>query len=101
MAKKTNTTGKAQNILLRPHVTEKSAMGSEKGVYTFLIDRRADKKMVEKAIEEIYGVSPVKINIVNKAPRATRSRGRRGKGQESGMKKAMVYLKEGDKIEIV
>ena len=53
------------------------------------------------AVRELYNVTPVKVNIVNKLPRTRRS-GATGRNVSSkGMKKAYVYLKKGDVITLV
>ncbi len=84
--------------MVGPHITEKSTMLNERGVYVFRVRSRANKLMVKQAIKEAYKVSPEKVNV-NYIPSKKRSvRGRRG--IKAGFKKAMVYLKKGDKIEI-
>jgi len=60
--------------------------------YTFQVDRRATKQMVRKAVEELFGVHVVDVNILN-MPGKTR---RVGRTQE--WKKAMVTLAQGDRI---
>jgi large subunit ribosomal protein L23 len=96
-----NTPSQAEysQVLLRPRITEKAAIVAEKGVYTFDIDPRATKQEVEKAIEKTYKVKPLKVNISNRRQKMVFSRGK--VGFKAGGKKAMVYLKEGDKIEFV
>lgn len=87
-------------IIKKPRITEKSGIQAEtSGVYTFEVNVRANKKSIAKAITEIYKVTPVKVNIVNLPAKAVFSRGKKGK--TAAVKKAIVYLKEGDKIEFV
>jgi len=82
-------------------ISEKSVAMSEQNVYTFVVDKNANKHMVRAAVKAFYGVTPVKINIVNKAP-AKRLKGSRGRMvHHKGMKKAYVYLKEGETITVV
>jgi large subunit ribosomal protein L23 len=89
----------SDQVILRPHVTEKSTIGVERGVYTFQVDNRATKEEVARAVKEVFGVQALKVNIVN---RPTRRRVRRGRtSSKMGYRKALVYLKEGDKIEFV
>lgn len=89
-------------VLLRPHVTEKATDLSEKNVYAFEVNMRANKVHVRQAIEKFYKVSPVKIAMINtkgktmKNPRTNRTQSKRQAG-----KKALVYLKAGDKIEVI
>jgi len=89
---------KVSTFVIEPHVAEKSTTLSEKGVYVFRIGRNTDKNMVRSAVKEKYNVIPRKINIVNLPHKPISFRGR--KSQKSGFKKAMVYLKAGDKIEL-
>jgi large subunit ribosomal protein L23 len=86
-------------VLHSPRITEKSTTLAEKGAYVFVIDGRATKTSVKEAFVAKYKVQPVKINVVNLPAKKTFKRGIRG--SKSGVKKAIVYLKAGDKIEIV
>ncbi len=88
-------------VLVRPRVTEKAMHQGEKNVYTFEVARSATKHDVRDAVKEFFGVTPVKVNIVNKSPRQFKSRMRGRTMTEKGMKKAYVYLKEGDSISLV
>jgi|TARA_B100001146_G_C16091212_1_gene395088 large subunit ribosomal protein L23 len=88
-------------VLLNPRLTEKSVMMGDKNVYTFEIHKDATKYQVRDAVKAFYNVTPVKVNIVNKKP-AKRLQGSRGKMVHAkGMKKAYVYLKKGDSINLV
>ncbi len=87
------------NILRNPHITEKATVASERGVYVFTVDPRATKETVAKAFIEQYKVTPVKIATVTIPAKATVVRGKRG--TQAGYKKAYIYLKKGDKIEIM
>jgi len=87
-------------VIKKPRITEKSGIQAENlGVYTFEVMPKANKKSVTKVIKEIYKVTPIKVNIVNLPAKIIVSRGK--KGRKSGVKKAIVYLKKGDKIEFV
>ena len=75
-------------------------MMGDKNVYTFEVHRDATKYQVRDAVKAFYNVTPVKVNIVNKKP-AKRLQGSRGKMVHAkGMKKAYVYLKKGDSINL-
>lgn len=88
-------------VILSPRLTEKSVSQGDNNVYTFVIRRDANKHQVRAAIAALYNVTPVKVNIVNKAA-AKRLNGSRGKMVHvAGMKKAYVYLKKGDTINLV
>ncbi|MEI6190984.1 MAG: 50S ribosomal protein L23 [bacterium] len=87
-------------IIKKPRITEKSGIQAETlGVYTFEVTDKANKKNIAKAIKELYKVTPVKVNITNLPAKKVFSRGK--VGRKSGVKKAIVYLKKGDKIEFV
>ena len=89
------------SVIVGPRITEKAVGKSEQNVYTFIVRRDANKYQIRDAIKATYNVTPVKINTVNKLP-AKRMVGMRGKTKHvPGMKKAYVYLKEGDSISIV
>ena len=88
-------------VLVQPHVTEKTVRMGEKNVYTFIVRSDATKYLVRDAITSLYSVTPVKVNIVNKAPRQFMSRQKGRRLTEKGMKKAYVYLKDGDSINLV
>lgn len=89
------------DVLLRPHITEKATMLSEGGIYVFDVARDATKAHVAKAVKTLFSVTPKKIRIVNRAPRAMFSRVRRRGGVKPGLKKAYIQLKKGDRIEFV
>ena len=81
-----------------PHITEKSAMLGGENKYIFLVGPRANKIEVKKAVEGRYGVSVRNVNILN-MPGKERRRGRQI-GWKPGFKKAIVKVKEGQKIEL-
>lgn len=93
------STQETSSVLLRPHITEKASMLAEKNVYVFEVRPRANKHEVISAIKSVYNVTPTRVHIVNLPAKKVFSRGK--KGMRSGLKKAMVYLKHGDKIEFV
>ena len=89
------------SVLIKPRITEKAVGQSGNNVYVFIIRPDATKRDVKDAVKQLYNVTPVKVNIVKKAPRQFMSRGRGRKITEKGMKKAYVYLKQGDSINLV
>lgn len=86
-------------VLVRPHVTEKSAILAEKGTYVFEISPNANKQEVARAVQGIYGVTPQRVNIVNLPRTNVFVRGKHG--TKSGVRKALVTLATGDKIEFI
>lgn len=93
-----NMSGSASTII-RPRVTEKSGLLSQSGVYTFEVTTRANKDTIAAAVKELYKVTPIKVAIINNPSKNVFVRGRRG--VVSGIRKALVTLKKGDKIDFV
>ncbi|MFA6432605.1 MAG: 50S ribosomal protein L23 [Candidatus Paceibacterota bacterium] len=89
--------GSESEAVLRPHITEKSGLLSAKGVYTFQVSKGASKQSVAKAIKALYKITPVKIAMINLPARTIVVKGRRG--TVSGVRKALVTVKSGDKID--
>lgn len=89
-------------VLIRPHVTEKASDLSEQNVYAFEIARSANKMLVRNAIEKFYKVKPVKIAVIMGMPKYMKNpRTGRMQVKKTAIKKALVYLKKGDKIDFV
>jgi large subunit ribosomal protein L23 len=90
------------NVLVRPLVTEKSNYQSSKlQQYAFVVSNEATRTMVKDAIETIYDVKVVRVNVVNApAKRGRRARSRRLLVRRPAFKKAIVTLAEGQSLEI-
>lgn len=88
----------AYKVLVEPWITEKSHAGLSDNKYVFRITKDATKSEVKKAIEGFYKVSVRKVAVVNFIPKK-RAYGR-FEGAKAAVKKAIVTLKEGDKIEL-
>ena len=88
-------------VIIKPRITEKAVGKSEQNVYTFVVRKDATKYDVHDAVKELFSVTPVKVNIVNKTPRQFMSRAKGRKVTEAGMKKAYVFLKKGDSISLI
>ncbi|MES2023065.1 MAG: 50S ribosomal protein L23 [Patescibacteria group bacterium] len=86
-------------IINKPRVTEKSSMLAEANIYSFNVAKSTTKSEIKKAIFELYKVKPVKVNTISFAGKKITVRGK--KGVKAGGKKAFVYLKKGDKIEVI
>jgi len=80
-------------------ITEKAARSAEHNAYTFNVATNANKNEIKKAIKMIYGVMPIRVTTTQIKEKIVFLRGKLGKKQ--GGKKAVVYLKKGDKIEFV
>jgi large subunit ribosomal protein L23 len=88
----------ANNIIRNPLITEKGSRLSEKeNKYLFQVDRRANKIDIRNAIKEIFKVAVQKVNIVNQIGKLKRVRHK--PGMTAAIKKAIVTLKKGEKIE--
>ncbi len=86
-------------VLRRPIVTEKSTgLKEAQNKYVFEVDKRANKVQVKEAVEKIFKVRVVSVNMIT-VPSKPRGFGRL-KGRKPSWKKAIVTLREGDKIEI-
>ena len=89
-----------KTIIRKPLVSEKTvALGKDYNKYVFLVDNRANSQEVKKAVENIYKVKVVTVNLINqkgKVKRLGRSLGRR-----SDFKKAIVTVKAGQIIDIL
>lgn len=90
-------------IIKQYRVTEKATdqMANE-NKYTFEVYKTVNRTQVAAAISKLYGVEVERVNIINRAGKAKRNRVSRGApGRTAAIKKAIVTLKEGSKIELV
>ena len=85
-------------VLLRPVVSEKSYELIQQNKYTFKVHQDAHKTQVRQAVEELFDVTVLAVNILKVQSKPKR----RGltRGTRPGWKKAVVQLKKGDSIEI-
>lgn len=97
-SKKGSKSSLAYRVLVKPLVTEKAANLGSLNQYAFIISNSANKIDVAKAISEVYGVQPIKVNII-KVKGKVINRGR-VTGKRKDFKKALVTLKKGDSISI-
>ena len=90
------------DVLIRPLVTEKSSyQSSSLNQYSFIVANKATKTMVKDAIETLFDVNVVRVNIVNApAKRGRRARSRRLLVRRPGFKKAIITLADGETLEI-
>lgn len=87
------------HVLRHPRITEKASILSEGSVYVFDVDTRANKRDVMDAVRFYYKAEPVRIHMVKVPSKNVFIRGKRG--VKSGGKKAYVYLKKGETIEVI
>ena len=90
------------NILLKPLVTEKMISQNENlNRFGFLVEKKANKIQIKKAVEEMYGVTVESVNTMRYGGKV-KSRFTRGgvqTGKTNSYKKAIVTLIEGDTID--
>jgi len=86
-------------IIKNPRITEKASFAQEQNVYTFDIAASANKTEIKKAIFILYKVKPVKVNVLSIPKKNIISKGK--VGVRGGGRKALIYLKAGDKIEFI
>lgn len=87
------------HILRRPHITEKASAGALRGVYAFEVATDANKHEIAEAVSLFYKVTPLKVTVVTIPAKRITVKGRTG--FRKGGKKAYVYLKKGEKIELI
>lgn len=87
-----------RHAIIRPIVSEKSLLHEGRGQYTFQVAGNATKIEVKQAVEELYGVRPAKVRMMNMPGKEVRF-GRRI-GRRSEWKKAVVMLPAGKSIHI-
>ena len=86
------------SILEKPLVTEKSTMMQEQGNRVmFQVKRSANKLQIKEAVQNIFNVTVLDVNTINVKPKTQRFG--RHQGQTKAWKKAIVLLKEGDRID--
>lgn len=85
----------ARDIILKPVLTEKSYDDIAAKKYTFLVDTRANRTQIGKAVEEIFGVKVEKVNTLRRMGKLKRQGQYIGRRPET--KKAFVTLKKGSK----
>ncbi len=93
----------SRRVIVRPLVTEKSVMQTASSQYCFEVDAKATKRHVRTAVEEIFKVKVLRVNTVavrGKHKRDVRRKTAKPTVKKSDWKKAVVTLREGDKIEL-
>lgn len=86
-------------VIKNPRITEKAANISDNNTYTFDVYPKVSKVEIAKTIKSIYGVTPIKINVLAIPTKPVTRLG--VKGVKRGGRKAYVTLKKGDKIDFV
>lgn len=87
-----------RDIIIKPLISEKSYKLIEQNKYSFIVHPKAKKPEIRWAVEEIFGVTVTGVNTITKRPKKKRQGWT--SGWTSGSKRAVVTLKEGDRIEL-
>lgn len=93
----------AKNILIKPIISEKAEYLSEKGgQYSFMVDKKANKLEIKKAVETMYNVNVAAVNT-NVVPRKMKVRNTKSGiqvGSKPAYKKAVITLATGETIDL-
>ena len=98
MAKKQEIDARHYDVILAPHITEKSTLASENNAVVFKVSNDATKPQIRDAVEALFDVKVTGVNTI-----VTKGKTKRWKGKpykRTDMKKAIVTLKDGDSIDV-
>jgi large subunit ribosomal protein L23 len=98
MAKKQTVDARHYDVIIAPHITEKSTLASENNAVVFKVAKDATKPQIKEAIEAIYDKKVVAVNTLVQKGKTKRWKGKAY--QRSDVKKAIVTLVEGEMIDI-
>jgi len=88
----------ASQVILRPVISEKSMDATQAHKYTFAVHDDANKLQIKQAVEELFKVKVLSVNTLTRKGKTKNFRGIKGKQQD--VKKAIVRLAEGDRIDV-
>jgi len=86
------------DVIIAPVITEKATAVAESNQVVFKVRRDATKPEIKAAVEQLFGVKVLAVNTILRKGKAKTFRGMKGKQQD--VKKAIVRLAEGDKIDV-
>jgi large subunit ribosomal protein L23 len=91
----------ASQVILRPVISEKSMDHTHRGKYTFAVHDDANKMQIKAAVEELFKVTVLDVNVLTTKSKEKARNRRRGRtiGRTSPWRKAIVTVKAGDRIE--
>lgn len=98
MAKKQTVDARHYDVIIAPHITEKSTLASEANAVVFKVAGNATKPQIKEAIEAIYDKKVVAVNTLIQKGKTKRWKGK--PYTRSDVKKAIVTLAEGEMIDI-
>jgi len=86
-------------VIRGPAITEKThKLISKKNEYTLVVDPKADKNLIKKAVKKMFAVDALKVRIINLPSKLKRAGNKRRLVKVAGFKKALVTLSQGQKI---
>ena len=86
------------DVIVAPHITEKSTLASEHNAVVFKVATKATKPQIKAAVEAIYGTTVVSVNTLTQKGKTKRWKGK--EYRRSDEKKAIVTLADGDRIDV-
>ncbi len=98
MAKKDTIDTRHYDVVLAPHITEKSTLASEHNAVVFKVSNDATKPQIKDAVEALFDVTVTGVNTINVKGKTKRWKGKPYKRND--VKKAIVTLKDGDSIDV-
>ena len=98
MAKKQEIDARHYDVIVAPHITEKSTLASEQNAVVFKVAGDATKPQIKEAVEAIYDKKVVGVNTIVVKGKTKRWKGKPYKRND--LKKAIVTLAEGEMIDI-
>ena len=98
MAKKQEIDARHYDVILAPHITEKSTLASENNAVVFKVSNDATKPQIRDAVEALFDVKVAGVNTIVTKGKTKRWRGKPYK--RTDVKKAIVTLKDGESIDV-
>ncbi|HEX2437651.1 MAG TPA: 50S ribosomal protein L23 [Methylomirabilota bacterium] len=87
-----------RDVLLAPVISEKSYGLLDENKYTFDVHPKANKTQIKIAVKQIFNVEVIDVNTLNRVGK--RKRTRFGYGRRKAVKRAIVTLRDGDRIDV-
>jgi len=87
-----------RDVLLAPVISEKSYGLLDENKYTFIVHPSANKTQIKIAVEQVFSVKVLDVNTINRPGK--RKRSRTGYGRRKDTKRAIVHVRDGDRIEL-
>jgi len=88
-------------VIKKPLVTERSMANQQKRVYTFVVERTANKQEIQHAVEKVWNVKVEQVRTLVVKGKAKRMKNMLLEGRRKDWKKAYVTLKEGSRLDII